>query len=268
MRGAVDREPCVNGASASRMVQPAAWRRGAMELALFVALGLFMAIVGPYGTLRSPPALRTLYWLLAICGGGCIGILVDRLLGRRIERFWPRILVVALAMTPPVSLLVILLNHGLLGDALRLVNPWLPWQVFVISLLVMTVRALGWRRLPPVVETRTRVVAPLPEAEATFRRRLSAPRRSARLIAIAAEDHFVRVHTDRGSELLSMRFSEALAELAFAHGYQTHRSWWVAADAIKAVRWKRGVGEARLAGGQVAPVSRTFGPVLREAGWR
>lgn len=268
MRRGVDRQSRVNGASPSRTVQRSAWRRGLIDLALLVALGSFMAVVGPYGTLRAPPLIRTAYWLIAIAGGGAIGIGIDLLLGPRIGGFWMRILAVTLAMTLPVSLLVILLNHELFGDPPRLTNVWLPWQVFVISLLVMTMRALAWRRAPPVIETRTLVVPPLPEAEAAFRLRLSARRRSARLIAIEAEDHFVRVHTDAGSELLSMRFAEALDELARAHGYRTHRSWWVAADAIEAVRWNRGVGEARLVSGQTVPVSRTHGPALKDAGWR
>jgi DNA-binding LytR/AlgR family response regulator len=41
----------------------------------------------------------------------------------------------------------------------------------------------------------------------------------------------------------------------------------VAADAIEAVRWRRGAGEARLVGGLGAPISRTHAPALREAGW-
>jgi DNA-binding LytR/AlgR family response regulator len=98
--------------------------------------------------------------------------------------------------------------------------------------------------------------------------RLSAKRRGARLIAIEAEDHYVRIHTDHGSELLTMRFSDALQELAQVHGHQLHRSWWAAGDAIEEVRWQRGSGEARLAGGLTAPVSRSFAASLRDAGWR
>ncbi len=49
--------------------------------------------------------------------------------------------------------------------------------------------------------------------------------------------------------------------------WQVHRSWWVAAEAVEAVRWRRGAGEASLAGGLVAPVSRTYAPLLKEAGW-
>jgi DNA-binding LytR/AlgR family response regulator len=65
-----------------------------------------------------------------------------------------------------------------------------------------------------------------------------------------------------------MRFSEAVEELARAHGYRLHRSWWAAADAIESVRWNRGSGEARLAGGITAPVSRSCAALLKEAGWR
>ena len=116
-------------------------------------------------------------------------------------------------------------------------------------------------------ETRTLVVPPLPEAEAVFRRRLSAKRRSARLIAIEAHDHYLRVHTDAGAELITLRFADALDELSRAHGWRVHRSWWVAADAVQEVRWRRGVGEIRLVGDLTAPVSRTHGPVLKAAGW-
>jgi DNA-binding LytR/AlgR family response regulator len=132
-------------------------------------------------------------------------------------------------------------------------------------LLIMALRALMWRR---IVETRTIVMPPLPEAERAFRLRLSAKRRGARLIAIEAEDHYVRVHTDAGSELLSMRFSDALEELALANGFRLHRSWWASAEAIEAVRWNRGTGEVRLEGGIVAPVSRSCAEPLKQAGWR
>ncbi|MFD2498702.1 LytTR family DNA-binding domain-containing protein [Rhizorhabdus histidinilytica] len=93
-------------------------------------------------------------------------------------------------------------------------------------------------------------------------------RRTARLIAIEAHDHYLRVHTDEGVELLTMRFADAMAELAQAHGHRLHRSWWAAADAIEAIRWRRGgAGEARLAGGLTAPVSRAQAPALKAAGW-
>jgi hypothetical protein len=242
------------------------FRRFSLELLLLVALGLMLSLLGPYRTLDVPPLLRTTYWLLATLGSGLIGIAVDAMLGPRIRAFWLRVAAVALVMTPPVTLLVYALNALLLDLPRRWwMLPQLAWQVLVVALLLMALRALAWRR---VVETRTIVVPPLPEAERAFRLRLSAKRRAARLIAVEAEDHYVRVHTDAGSELVSMRFSEAMQDLALAHGYRLHRSWWAFADAIEAVRWKRGSGEARLAGGIVAPVSRRYATALKRAGWR
>ena len=257
---------CVNRASSSRTVSTERWQRLSLDLLLLAFVGLLLAELGPYRTVDAPRLLRTAYWLVAVFGSGLAGIIVDRALADRVRGFWLRIAVVSLVITPPVTLYIYALNAVMLDLPRR----WwllhqLAWQVLVVMLLLMTLRALLWRR---VVETRTVVMPPLPQAERDFRLRLSAKRRAARLIAIEAEDHYVRVHTDLGSELVAMRFSEALDELAQAYGFQVHRSWWVGAQAIEAVRWFRGGGEARLAGGVVAPVSRTYAPALKSAGWR
>jgi hypothetical protein len=248
------------------MVQRVSRHHLAIDLLLLALIGLLMAELGPYRTVDVPGALRTAYWLVAVIGSGLAVILADRLLLARVPGFWFRILAVSLTVTPPVTLYAYFLNAVMLNLPRRWwLIPQLAWQVLVIMLLMVTVRALLWRR---VVDTRILVMPPLPEAERQFRLRLSANRRGARLIAVEAEDHYVRVHTNAGSELLSMRFSEAVEELAAAHGYRLHRSWWVAADAVDGVKWTRGGGEARLAGGLVAPVSRSCAPLLKAAGWR
>jgi hypothetical protein len=237
-----------------------------LDLLLLAGVGLLMTVLGPYRTLDVPDLLRAAYWLGAVIGAGLAGILVDSTLGPRVPRFWMRIAAVSLVATLPVTPIIYALNAVMLSLPRR---PWLmpqlAGQVLVIMVLVMALRALLWRR---IVETRTIVAPPLPGAERTFRLRLSAKRRGARLIALEAEDHYVRVHTDVGSELVAMRFSEAVEELAQAHGYRLHRSWWASAEAIESVKWKRGTGEARLTGGIVAPVSRSCATFLKEAGWR
>lgn len=256
----------MNGASASRIALGERWHRISLDLLLLAGFGLVMAQLGPYRTLDTPQLFRTAYWLLAVIGSGLAGILLEGAIKARVRGLWLRTLLVSFAITPPVTLYIYALNAVMLGLPRRWwLLPQLAWQVLVVMLLLMTLRALLWRR---VVETRTIVMPPLPEAERDFRLRLSAKRRAARLIAIEAEDHYVRVHTDAGSELLPMRFSEALKELSRAHGYHVHRSWWVAAEAIEGVRWTRGTGEVRLTGGIVAPVSRTHAATLKSAGWR
>jgi hypothetical protein len=244
------------------------WRRAAAELALLLVVGLFMGALGPYGTDTFPAGLGYAYWTACIVGGGAIGIAIDETAGRRAGSFWRRLAVSSLLMTPGVTLLVLIVGRVLAGQSLHAQRYLgLLLQVLVICVPVMALRALVWRRPATIVETRTVVAPPLPEAEAAFRRRLSAKRRTARLIAVEAYDHYLRVHTDAGPELVTLRFVNALEELAGAHGFQTHRSWWVAADAIEAVRWRRGAGEARLAGDVTAPVSRAHAPALKAAGW-
>ncbi len=242
-------------------------RRIAVELGLLVAAGLTVGALGPWGSQSYPLLLKHGYWLTTVVGGGVIGIALDETLGRRIATPWLRVLSMSVLMTPLTALYVLGAIRVVLGhwDGFSGLGH-LIWQVFPIALPIMTIRALLWR--PVRVETRTIIEPPLPEAEAAFRRRLSAKRRTARLIAIEAHDHYLRVHTDAGPELLTLRLADALADLDKAHGYRVHRSWWVAADAIEAVRWRRGAGEATLAGGLIVPVSRSMAPALREAGWR
>lgn len=243
-------------------------RRWAIDLAMLVAMGLLMGFLGPFASERAPVVTRYVYWMICMVGGGLLGVAADELLRRPIPAMVRRVIAVTVLMTPPVTLLVLTAQHLVMDGPFNWRGYWeLFWQVAPILLAVMTVRALVWRQAPARVETRTVIAPPLPQAEAAFRRRLSAKRRGARLIAIEAHDHYLKVHTDAGEELITLRFADALDELAGAHGWRVHRSWWVAADAVEAVRWRRGAGEVRLIGDLSAPVSRTYAPVLKEAGW-
>lgn len=244
--------------------------RWTSEILLFVVIGAFLGATGPYGTAGEPFPARLAFWLALILAGGCLGVAIETLLRPRLRAAAVRLLVTSLAMTPPIAVLVVMAMAVVFGHRHPLVPGFLLpllWQVLVISLAVMGVRQLVHRPPERIVETRTIVAPPLPDAEAAFRARLSARRRAARLLALEAHDHFVRVHTDAGDELVSIRFSDAVAELDGAHGFRVHRSWWVAADAIRAARWRRGSGEVELENGLAVPVSRSGAPLLRAAGW-
>jgi hypothetical protein len=239
-------------------------RRLATEFALLFAVGLTVAFLGPYETAERPLTERLVYWLILMIGGGVIGIAIDEAVRRGLTGFWARLVAVSALMTPGIMGLVMVVSHLMFEAPFHLFDPaGLAFQVFLLSFATMALRQLMLAKLEPATEA----VTEAPDPTATFRRRLSAKRRAAVLIAVEAEDHYLRVHTDAGTELVTARFADALAELAEAPGFRTHRSWWVAAGAIEDVRWRRGAGEARLTGGLTVPVSRSQAPALKSAGW-
>ena len=242
---------------------PFLMRRVAAETALMAAVGVLMGFLAPYDSGDQPLRFRLIYWVTLIVGGGVFGVTFDVLVGRRFKGFWARLLADCVLMTPFVSLLVILVAHLMYRSRWGVDNyAGLVFQVFIICVLVMALRQLAWRAMPePVVVATT-------EPSGAFRLRLSAKRRAAQLWAVEAEDHYLRVHTDAGEELITARFGDALEELAGWPGFRTHRSWWVAACAIDGVRWSRGRGELRLTSGLVVPVSRSHAQALKSAGWR
>ena len=238
-------------------------RRAAAELALMAAVGVLLGVLAPYDSGAQPLAGRMAYWMILIVGGGVIGIAFDVAVGLRLKGFWARLLADCVLMTPFVSLLVMLVANLMYGAHWSGQNyAQLLFQVFVICVLVMALRQLAWRAAPPPAQVE------IAEPSEAFRLRLSAKRREAKLLAIEAEDHYLRVHTDAGEELITARFGDALQELSGAPGFRTHRSWWVAACAIEGVRWSRGRGELRLTTGMVVPVSRSQAQALKAAGWR
>ena len=93
------------------------------------------------------------------------------------------------------------------------------------------------------------------------------PRLGDAVLALQGEDHYVRVHTRVGSELLLMRLRDAIADLEGLAGEQVHRSWWVAREAVGAVSVNGRRLSITLTNGLEVPVSREATPRLRRAGW-
>ncbi|WP_297801057.1 LytTR family DNA-binding domain-containing protein [uncultured Brevundimonas sp.] len=84
------------------------------------------------------------------------------------------------------------------------------------------------------------------------------------LWALEAEDHYVRVHTDAGHELVLMRLADAIAETAPVEGQQVHRSWWVAKQAIKAAEMEGRTLMLKLERNIQIPVARNRISAVRD----
>ena len=87
-----------------------------------------------------------------------------------------------------------------------------------------------------------------------------------KLYCLEMSDHYVKVYTDKGHHMLLMRFKDALAMLEDHQGLQTHRSWWVALDAIVTVKKEARKTTLVLANDLEVPVSRTYQKPVKEAG--
>ena len=172
-------------------------RTGAAELAALVLLGLFLAAVAAFGTTEAPTPIRYLYWQLALVGGGVIGALIEPVLARRLAGR-PSLFILAqlAAMTPAIAVWVSLLPVILLGErmsgghVLRLLPDVLTVNVAVVFLAWLTRKALGRRDAPPAVAEG--LAPPL------IRTRLPPRLARARLVAVEAEDHYLRIRTEAG----------------------------------------------------------------------
>jgi hypothetical protein len=117
---------------------------------------------------------------------------------------------------------------------------------------------------PAPVDTAPKEAVPVPQERTGFRA-LVPYHLGLNVIALRAEDHYVRVITDKGEALLRYRFSDALKEMRGSSGVQVHRSHWVALAGIARVESTGKCCNLHLTTGAVVPVSRSNMGVLRAA---
>jgi hypothetical protein len=84
--------------------------------------------------------------------------------------------------------------------------------------------------------------------------------------AVEAEDHYIKVHTDAGAELVYYRFTDAIDDLRPHDGLQVHRSFWVRRAAVERVDTSGRQWELVLPRGLRVPVSRANQGAIRLAG--
>ena len=233
---------------------------------LALLAGVFLALTGAFETGGSTLTTRLIYWTLMMLIGSLTGVgisIFTERFGLLEERPWLQGGLIVLLLTPPLTVLVWLTTTAFFCDC-GLPVARIPG--FVVPVLVVTVAMTALNYLIQRKPEETHA-APTGAAPPRFLDRLPPKLRGAELYAVSAEDHYLRLHTSKGQDLILMRLSDAVAELEGIEGARTHRSWWVAKDAVTGAR--RGDGRATLSlkGGVEAPVSRAYAGALRAAGW-
>ncbi|MEM9690223.1 MAG: LytTR family DNA-binding domain-containing protein [Pseudomonadota bacterium] len=151
-------------------------------------------------------------------------------------------------------------------DDLRALSPVLVYlgEFVTILSILLPVHFLLWLILDR--HTDKSADAPVDAAIPPFLER-SAIRRLDDVLALQAEEHYVRIYTSSGADLVHYRFGDAIAELPDGLGLQVHRSWWVADTAVMSA--KRGSRRWQLAitPELSVPVSDSYIGAVRERGW-
>ncbi len=235
------------------------------NLAIAAAAGVFLALSGAMSTGEAPLWIRLAYWIPVMLAGGLMGHLTALAIAR-IPRAaacrWLFGALLATAVAAPLTLLVWGFTNLMFGAGMSVAAlPRLFGSVLVISAAMTAIMmGLNW----PGRITHATPGAP---AAPRFHERLPGKLRGAAIYAVSAEDHYLRLHTSKGSDLILMRLGDAIGELEGVEGAQTHRSWWVARDAVESARREGDKMVLLLKGGVEAPVSRPNVRPLREAGW-
>lgn len=217
-------------------------------------IGLVLGLIGPFGSYSGMSvAERVGHFTLCVTLIGSASLIVSYAVARRVfQGYWPlwAALLVDIALTLP--------GAGIIYLSLRLIVPavaahleptQLLWQNLLLTLVFRAVSLLvSWVR---VRDGGSVEVASSPvEASSELRTKLPRGLRAEPILALTSEDHYLRVHTPKGEALIHMTLAEAVSELP--HGFQVHRSHWVATTAIKST----GPDRVELVTGLSVPLSR------------
>lgn len=266
-------------------------RRIIIDLAAMTLIGVFLAIIGPFGSIAVPLAERLVTWTgFAWLGYACyrpmqsIAIWGERVLA--LPR-WGVLAAAILVGTVPMTFAVLAVNSLPSGE-LR----WPSFEVLAgtyFSVLVIggAVTVLfnlvqgrgasagaGAQVASPAAAPEPEPISPQPPAPTPSPALAANPlldqlpaEIGSAIIALEMEDHYVRVHTMLGSALVLMRMRDAVALLGDLEGMQVHRSWWVARGAVEDVLREGRNVRLSLARGIEAPVARANITALRDARW-
>lgn len=175
-------------------------------------------------------------------------------------------------LAAPVSALGSLIEH-LFHPGMPSTNPITVYFMILAMQPISAAYLIVERRLtrPRAVESLGQLPTQAPAGSfsggpARLVARLS-PRLGSDVLALQGEDHYVRVHTALGSELVLMRLGDAIQELDGLEGERVHRSWWVARQAVGEARMDGRRACLILTNGLQVQASREATPILRRAGW-
>lgn len=234
------------------------WYLPEQAAAYVLATGIFSTI-GPFDTFSMPFLPRVAYWALALAAGWVFvstSLLLLRRTGFLHAGASAQNFAIAIALAAPPTAFIVLVLEALLRPSDQ---PF--WQVQILIYVLVVCLVVGGA---VVAYVRPHMNAPLRiPSYVAFLKRLP-PQIGTELISLSSQDHYVEVTTEKGRDLIHMRFADALDELHDYPGQQIHRSHWIAARAFRGLARENGKVMAHLSDGRTLSVSRSFTAAARE----
>lgn len=230
--------------------------------------GVVLAILGPFGSFEAPFWMRLAYWVPTMMVGGVFGAGTSIWL-EGVSAFDRRPLARAFVFSTLMTAIMTFVAWGVgvlvFGPEHVAFGQMFIFYVWIITIIVTAI--VETMRAQRIAAAAAPVPKAPPAVAPTLTGRLPEKLKGGTILALEGEDHYVRVHTDKGSDLVLIRLGDAVGEMGSTPGARTHRSWWVARQAVKSVRRDNGRTSLVLTTGVEAPVSRGYASELREAGW-
>jgi hypothetical protein len=255
------------------LARPAMTIRSRYVLAALLPLltAIALAVVGAFGSyVAMGLPLRLLHFSTTSLVIGAVAFVLLGSLRRHVFAgvlpLWATIFV-AMA-TAPLGGLLIQQSLGLwVPQALRHVSfGELTAQVLLINLFIGAATWVLLRKPGERVDGTPSGAKPadVSEVSGAVRAKLPLALRHAPIVALSAEDHYVRVHTDCGQALILMNFANAVAALGPDAGVRIHRSHWVSRMLAAKTTTSGSRNGIRVDEDTVLPVSRAGRKLLRE----
>ncbi len=243
------------------------------DLAILVGVGTFIGLLSPFGMDDNPLYLSVFYWVsLSIFGYMLFAPSIhvsEHCLNKHVNSYWIRISIGAFFASIGMSFFVPILTWFYMGYPIDLFgNFFLIFpNVLIIGAVITLIYVLAEKYKDKdaaltvsqemLQSQRQALIEAKQENSTQLIEKLPVEKRG-ELICLEMSDHYVKVYTDKGHEMLLMRFKDALNELNGYAGIQTHRSWWVATSAVTASAKQNRKIMLTLNNGLEVPVSRTY----------
>ncbi|RXJ72209.1 hypothetical protein CS022_16790 [Veronia nyctiphanis] len=248
------------------------------NLMAIILVGVVLGVLGPLGSHEIPRSISIVYWVTTCFVGFAIYqpiiAISHQKLSPLITRVWIRTLIACIPagifMSGAVLILVRLFfgSHVLSGISFQVVLFNTGFVGATIALLHEVFEEKGRqinqsaRHLETLTEQKNLETS---SGYEEFMANIPVEKRGT-LLCLEMADHYLTVHTDKGRHMMLMRLKDATALLRQYPGLQTHRSWWVAHDAVVKVVKSGRKFHLELSNELSVPVSRSFIDNVKAAG--